>query len=90
VVVDNAFFAKETRDEYREVIEKEGERRYEVVLVVFRASEERLWERIEGRRRKGNVEGGGEGISVDRSMLRGWVEGFEWPEGEGEVEVRVE
>jgi hypothetical protein len=89
-VIDNAFFARETRDEYKELIAGEGEGRYGVVLVVFRVSEERLWGRIEGRGRRGNVERGGEGISVGRGTLRGWVEGFEWQVGEGELVLFVE
>jgi hypothetical protein len=36
------------------------------------------------------VERGGEGISVGRGTLRGWVEGFEWQVGEGELVLFVE
>lgn len=86
VVIDNAFYDKGTRDEYRELVGREG-RGYEVVIFVFRVEEEELWGRIEGRQGRGNVEGGGEGMRIEREVLRGWIEGFEWPVGEGEVEV---
>ena len=90
MVLDMAFYSKETREEYRGLIEKEGEGRYRVAVVVLRGGEEVLWERIERRRMVGNVEGGGEGDVVSREQLRGYIEGFEWPEGEGEIVVGVE
>jgi hypothetical protein len=75
---------------YRGLIETEGGGRYRVVVVVFRAEEEVLWGRIEERQKRDNAEGGGEGDRVDREMLKRYIEGFEWPVGEGEVVVRVE
>jgi hypothetical protein len=69
--------------------------------VVFRVEggdgereEEVLWRRVEGRRlADGEAKGRGErtdGVIVNREKLRGFARGFEWPEGEGEVVVRVE
>ena len=53
-----------------------------------------LWRRVEGRRLADEeARGRGErtdGVIVSREKLRGFVRGFEWPEGEGEVVVRVE
>ncbi|CZR64574.1 related to ATP/GTP-binding protein [Phialocephala subalpina] len=94
VVLDLSFWSKEMREEYREIIEKEGGGRYEIVLLVFKGSEEVLWRRVEGRRvqdekLRENGEGG-EGMSVDRETLRGYLEGFEWPgEDEEHFLVRV-
>lgn len=66
VVLDLSFYCREWRDEYREMIEKDGEGSYKVVLVVFKPkgvgqdskekeeglkeAEEVLWERVEARR----------------------------------------
>lgn len=89
MVLDLAFYEKATREEYRKIVEEVGNGSYEVVLVVFKGSEEVLWGRIEGRRlAQGNGEG--EGMSVERAVLGEYIEGFEWPDGEGEVVVLVE
>lgn len=90
VVLDMSFYSREMRGVYRGLIETEGGGRYRVVVVVFRAEEEVLWGRIEERQKRDNAEGGGEGDRVDREMLKRYIEGFEWPVGEGEVVVRVE
>lgn len=101
VVLDLAFYARAQRDRFRGVIERVGKGRYAVVLVVFRVEgddrereEEVLWRRVEGRRIAGEIAAGrGErtdGVIVSREKLRGFVRGFEWPEEEGEVVLRVE
>lgn len=90
VVLDMAFYERKTREAYRGLIGREGGGRYRVVLVVFRGSEEAVWRRLEGRNGRGNGEGGGEGWGVSREVLGGYLEGFEWPVGEGEVLVKVE
>ncbi len=87
VVLDMSFWSKEFRDDWRELVEKGGHGKYRVVLVVFRGSEEVLWGRI--GRRKGEIEKKGEGMTIDRETLRMYLEGFEWPDGEGEVFVEV-
>jgi predicted kinase len=101
VVLDLAFYARGQRDRFREIIERVGKGRYAVVLVVFRVEggdrereEEVLWRRVEGRRiADEEAKGRGERtdvVIVSREKLRGFVRGFEWPEGEGEVVLRVE
>lgn len=92
-VLDMSFYSKEFRDEYRKIVEIEGNGRYQILLVVFKGDEETLWERIENRRREhviAEMEGRGrEGVSVDRQTLRMYLSGFEWPDGEGELVVKV-
>lgn len=63
--------------------------RYQIMLVVFKGSEELLWERIRRREGRWREEGMGEGRSVGRELLAQFVKGFEWPEGEGEIVVEV-
>ena len=59
-----------------------------------------LWRRIEGRGREwvrmrddvgedGKRGKGREGMLVERELLRGYLRGFEWPDGEGEIVVDV-
>jgi len=59
-----------------------------------------LWRRIEGRGREwvrmrddvgedGKRGKGREGMLVEREVLRGYLRGFEWPDGEGEIVVDV-
>lgn len=82
-------------------MEKEGAGAYGVVLVVFKVrgtveeQERVLWRRIEGRgrewlRSRDEVGGKGrEGMLVEKEVLREYLRGFEWPDGEGEVVVDV-
>ena len=58
-------------------------------MVVFRGSEEMLWERIQSREARWEEEGMGEGRPVGRELLRKFLEGFEWPDGEGEICVDI-
>jgi hypothetical protein len=92
--------SKERREEYREFIGRMGKGRYGVLLVVFRVEggmereEEVLWGMIEGRRMQDEIAvGKGErrdGVIVSRERLGVFIRGFEWPDGEGEVVVRVQ
>jgi hypothetical protein len=63
--------------------------RYKVVLVVFRGSEEVIWERIQKREERWTEEGMGEGRPVSRELLAQFLRGFEWRDGEGEIVVDV-
>jgi len=94
VVLDLSFYTKSWRDEMRELIREHGKGKYEVLLVVFRGDKEVLWERLKKRNSlfEGVEEDRGslEGLPVSREMLMGWLDGFEWPDGEGEVVVSVE
>ena len=94
IVLDLSFYSKQTRNEYRDLIKDEGKGKYNILLVVFRGEEESLWKRIEGRRvenTKSREQGRPtEGMSVDRATLRMYFDGFEWPDGEGEIVISVE
>jgi hypothetical protein len=89
VEVDNSFWRRDVREEYRELVEVEGKGRHGVVLVVFRGEEEVIWGRIQGRERMGIGVWKGEGRTVDRELLGSFFRGFEWPIGEGEILVDV-
>jgi hypothetical protein len=89
VVVDLSFWRKEARGWCRERVRELGKGKYGVVLVVFRGSEEVLWERIRRREERWREEGLGEGRPVGRELLGRFVRGFEWPDGEGEIVVDV-
>ncbi|KAE8444720.1 hypothetical protein EG329_014280 [Mollisiaceae sp. DMI_Dod_QoI] len=94
VVLDLSFYSKEMRDEYRGMIEEDGEGRCETILVVFKGTEEVLWRRIEERRKwieeKWSRGEGSEGMSVGRETLRMYLRGFEWPgEDEGGILIEV-
>jgi hypothetical protein len=93
VVLDMAFYLKDTRIEYRRMVRECGEGRYQVLMVVFKGSEEVLWRRIEGRRGDGEKtmgeEEGREGMHIDRETLGVFLKGFEWPVGEGEIMLTV-
>ncbi|KAE9371613.1 P-loop containing nucleoside triphosphate hydrolase protein [Stipitochalara longipes BDJ] len=89
VVLDLALWEREQRDGWREIIEREGSGRYQVVLVVFKGTEEVLWKRIKGREERWAEEGMSEGRPIGRELLAQFVRGFEWPDGEGEIVVDV-
>ncbi|KAK0120500.1 hypothetical protein ONS96_010709 [Cadophora gregata f. sp. sojae] len=99
IVLDLSLYSKSDREYYREVVQREGARMYGVVLVVFRVGEtleeqeEVLWRRIERRGVewvRARDEGRGmEGMLVERELLRRYLRGFEWPDGEGEIVVDV-
>jgi hypothetical protein len=66
------------------------------VLVYFQASEETLWKRIEQREadRISELRNGGTGTGdsvykVTREVLRRYVNGFQVPQGEGEIIIQV-
>lgn len=87
VVLDRSFYAKEDRVTYKGMIEQAGAR---WVLVYLRVRDkEALWRRIEGRRKMrgklGGVREGDAAYDVTREVLEGYWNGWEAPEGEGEV-----
>jgi hypothetical protein len=96
-VVDRALYAREDRDAMNRLVEGRGGR---CVLVCFRARDrEVLWRRVERRReareREKDALGAGTrerdtAYVIEREVFDGWWEGFEWPDGEGEVIVEVD
>lgn len=84
IVLDRSFYSREDRMEFKGMIEKAGAR---CVLVYFKADRDTLWRRICERREKG-VDANC-ALEIDEGLLDQYVQGFEEPVGEGEVEVRV-
>lgn len=85
IVLDRSFYAKEDRDDYRAKVEKAGGR---VVLVYLKADRDLLWRRICERRAKGvNADSA---LEIDESLLDRYVNGFEAPDGEGEIVITVQ
>jgi predicted kinase len=89
-VHDLSLWERAQREEWRALVKCEGKGMYGVVLVACRGEEGVIWERIQKREQKWEREGMGEGRPVDRELLGKFLEGFEWPEGEGEIVVEVE
>jgi predicted kinase len=85
VVLDRSFYAKKHRDEFRDLVERASGR---LVLVYLKAERDVLWKRICERREKGvNAHSARE---IGLALLGQFVEGFEAPEGEGEIIITVE
>lgn len=85
IAFERSCYAKVDRDEWRRIAEEGGAR---VVLVYLRAREkEMLWERI--CRRSEGVKTADNALEIARGVFEGYWEGFEGPEGEGEVVVDV-
>ena len=82
VIMDRAFYAKEDRDLYRQMVEKHGGR---VVLVYLSAPKNVLWERIQARREASlNADNM---LEISESLLDTFYDGFEVPRGESEIVV---
>jgi predicted kinase len=85
IVLDRALYSREDRDYFKEVVEKKGGR---WILVFFRPpSKDVIWNRIQ-RRREAGVDADS-AVELTPEILDGYWEGFENPEGEGEVVVDV-
>lgn len=87
VVLDRSFYAREDRVHFKELIERRGGR---VVLLYLRSDDkEKLWARVENRRRQrhtlhGESLGDAAVVTTRETFDRYW-DGFEGPDGEGEV-----
>lgn len=82
VVLDRAFYAKEDRDIYKNLVEGKGGR---WVLVYLQAPKEVLWKRIGARREAGvNADCA---LEISEELLDFFYDNFEVPSGEGEVVV---
>ncbi|KAF4964256.1 hypothetical protein FSARC_7810 [Fusarium sarcochroum] len=94
VILDLSFYNKEYRDEYKEIIERNGGR---WVLVYLDADRDLLWERIRQRRDERDVLGqkdpardGDSSFDIDETTFAMYWDGFEPPEGEGEIVIKVQ
>lgn len=90
--MDRSLYAKGDREGFKKVVEELGGR---WVLVCFRVvDKEVLWRRIEERRKgRGALKEGRKGdaaYEIERGTFEAYWEGFEWPVGEGEVDVVVD
>lgn len=82
VVLDFSFAFRDTRDEYRKILESGGAR---VVLVYLKRDVATLWQRIEERSRAGLD--ADSAFKMTPEILTQYVSGFEEPVGEGEIVI---
>jgi predicted kinase len=85
IVLDRALYSRKDRDYFKKLVEGKGGR---WILVFFRpASKDVIWNRIQRRREAGvNADSA---VELTPEILDQYWEGFENPEGEGEVVVNV-
>ncbi|KAM5377542.1 hypothetical protein ACJZ2D_004911 [Fusarium nematophilum] len=93
IVLDLSFYNWEYRNEYRDIIEPNGGR---CVLVFLDADNETLWRRIGQRRAKRDAldvadknRDGDSAYNIDEETFEMYCDGFERPEGEGELVIKV-
>lgn len=84
VVLDRSFWNKEDRDKVKRLVEEKGGR---WVLVYLKASKEVLWRRIQERKAKRRD--ADSAFEVTEKVLERYWQGFEAPEGEGEIIVEA-
>jgi predicted kinase len=83
VVLDFSFAFRETRDEYRRIVEEEGARS---VLVYLECSEATLWKRIGERER--SVVDADSAFKVTPEVLSRYLRGFEAPVDEAQIVIK--
>jgi predicted kinase len=83
-ILDFSFAFKEVRDEYKTLIEEEEGR---WVLVYLDVDEETLPQRIR-ERREGAVDADS-AFEVTEEVLAKYIEGFQRPENEGEIVLKI-
>ncbi|KAM0548741.1 hypothetical protein ACHAPJ_009737 [Fusarium lateritium] len=93
IVLDLSFYNREYRDEYKEIVERNGAR---WVLVYLDADRELLWDRIRQRSDRRNAldpkdpaRDGDSSFDIDETTFAMYWNGFEPPEGEGEIVLKV-
>ena len=85
VAFERSCYAKEDRDEWRRIADEGGAR---VVLVFLRARDkEVLWERI--CRRSKAEKTADNALDISRETFEMYWDGFESPEGEGEITIDI-
>jgi predicted kinase len=88
IILERSFYAKEDRDEFRRIADEAGA---EVVLVFLKADGEHgkdlLWDR--NCRRSESVKTADSALDIDRNTFEGYWNGFENPDGEGEIVVEI-
>lgn len=85
IVLERSFYAKEDREEFRRMVEDAGAR---LVLLYLKAMDkELLWQRI--CRRAEKEKDANSALVISRELFESYWDGFEEPEGEGEVVFEV-
>ncbi|KAL2867241.1 AAA family ATPase [Aspergillus lucknowensis] len=84
-ILDFSFAFRETRDEWRSLIEESGAR---WVLVYLDVRADELWRRITTRNQLA-VKDGDSSFFITEEIFKGYLAGFERPSGEGEVVLRL-
>ncbi|KAF5637981.1 ATP GTP-binding protein [Fusarium sp. NRRL 52700] len=94
IVLDLSFYDKEYRDEYKNIVERNGGR---WVLVYLDACRDLLWNRIQQRRAKRDSldvkdpeRNGDSAFDIDDETFDRYLGGFEPPSGEGEIVLKAE
>ena len=82
IVIDRSFYAKGDRDYFKTLIEASGAR---WVLVYFKIAPEILWRRICDRRKE--EINANSALDISEELFKRYVDGFEHPDGEGEIIV---
>ena len=84
IMLDRSFWNKRDRDEVKQIIESHGAK---WVLIYLKASKKVLWERIQ--RRKAGPNTAESAFDVTEGILDQYIEGFEAPDGEGDIVLEV-
>ncbi|UPX17303.1 uncharacterized protein EKO05_0007669 [Ascochyta rabiei] len=85
IVLERSFYSKQDREDFRLIAKQHGAR---VVLVFLRAKDkEVLWNRIGTRRL--NEKTADSAFDISRETFEMYWDGFEDPEGEGEIIIEV-
>ena len=85
VALERSFYAKQDRDEFRKIAGEGGAR---VVFVFLRAKDkEVLWERV--CKRSAREKTADSAFEISRETFEMYWNGFENPEGEGEIVIEV-
>ncbi|KXS98575.1 hypothetical protein AC578_4289 [Pseudocercospora eumusae] len=82
VILDRSFYAKEDRDEFKQIVERNGGK---WVLVYLKVPREVLWGRIQ-RRREMEIDANS-ALEISTELFEMYVKGFEHPGREGEIVV---
>lgn len=85
MLLERAFYAKADRDEYINLAKSSGAR---VILVFLKVTDkEQLWERV--CKRSAGPKTANSAFDISRELFEMYWNGFENPEGEGEIVVEV-
>lgn len=80
LILDRALYAREDRDLFRSLVERNNARH---ILLYLQAPKDVLWNRVCARRQAGIDADCA--LEISEELLDEYVEGFEVPNGEGEI-----